>query len=150
LLVYLLIAAAAIGVIWLAVWLSMRAQRRYQKQPRWLFDRLCNAHGLRWTERRLLWRVAREQFPKTPIQLFLEPGSLQPPFAKFHRQWEVEILTAIRARLFSDLKNDSPATAARSCTAGFTPLMPTVSREGINVSNLLIATSTSVESASTS
>jgi hypothetical protein len=145
LLVYLLAAAAVIAVIVLVVRLYARAQRRYQKQPRWLFEQLCNAHGLRRAQRRLLWQVAREQFPENPIRLFLEPGSLKPPHAKFHRQSETDALTAIGSRLFCDLVHDSPATTARAAAAGATPLMPIASRAGIDVSNLLIATSTRCE-----
>jgi hypothetical protein len=150
LLVYLLAGATAIALTWLAVRLYVRAQQRYQKQPRWLFQRLCRAHRLRWAERRLLWQVALEQYPENPIQLFLEPEGLKPPYAKFHRQSEMDVLAAIAARLFSDYNSDAAAAVARAAAAGPNPLMPLAARAGIDVSNLLIASSTFNESTAAS
>ena len=67
-----------LGVIALAIWLLACFKERQDgpertNSPRRLFRDLCRAHGLKFSDRWLLWRVARWQRLSQPAKLFLEP-----------------------------------------------------------------------------
>ena len=73
----------ALWVLVLAVvatlfWLLTRFRERQDgpdrtNSPRRLFRELCRAHHLKFSDRWLLWRVARWQRLSQPAKLFLEP-----------------------------------------------------------------------------
>jgi len=75
----MIILASIALVVWVLSYI-VRAQegRRRYRGPIWLFLSLCKAHRLRWSDRVLLWRVARAQSVRDPARLFLEPELLQP------------------------------------------------------------------------
>lgn len=100
----LLIVASVVVAVWiLSKVLERYGGRRPIDSSTLLFLSLCRAHRLRWSERWLLWRIARDQRLKDPARLFLEPERLDPakmPSALRHRGAE---LGAILGRLFSGL-----------------------------------------------
>lgn len=80
----LILIACLVGVAVVAVLVtrhfSKRQERGYTSQ-RALFTELCRSHGLSWTHRRLLKRLAA-QHGMSPCELFLEPAR----FASEHCQ----------------------------------------------------------------
>jgi hypothetical protein len=96
----LVFLTALVVMLWLVSrWLKRRQRAQPYNSPRRLFFGLCRAHGLRWSDRWLLWRVAKWQRLKDPGRLFLEPqrfeeANLGPLRASAPR------LKAIRQRLF--------------------------------------------------
>ncbi len=99
-----------LGVL-LTLWLVSSIWERFDgRHPidssRMLLLSLCKAHGLCWSDRWLLWRVARAWRLKEPAQLFLEPERLDPeqlPPALRPRKERLELL---RERLFAGLGGD--------------------------------------------
>ncbi|NQU23718.1 MAG: hypothetical protein HQ567_20745 [Candidatus Nealsonbacteria bacterium] len=73
----LLIALTAL-ILLLTYVLNLQESRRKYSSPLRLFLALCKAHGLRWSECWLLWRVARSQRLRDPTRLFLEPERFAP------------------------------------------------------------------------
>ena len=101
----LVIGLLILGGIALAVWilsyaLKFQEQRRSRPGPLRLFLSLCKAHRLRWSQRWLLWRVARARQLRDPARLFLEPEMLET--ADLGRSFETRQaqLNRIRHRLF--------------------------------------------------
>jgi hypothetical protein len=108
------------------------------ESARQLFNRLCRAHRLRRNDQSLLWRVAREQYPQNPLQLFLEPDSLRLPKLKVMRRVESDRLAAVAKQLYGDFE----AEAARAAVAKSRPVPPTPLRAaappaGIDVGTLV-------------
>ncbi len=77
--VWLLVAGAAIGVISLILVIANRVawHWRYRSHPG-LFCGLCKVHGLDAASRRLLKRVVRFHRLRQPARLFIEPKWLEP------------------------------------------------------------------------
>jgi hypothetical protein len=101
------VAALALGV-WLLARLLERCDGRRPTDSRWmLFVRLCGAHGLRWRERWLLWRIAREQRLDEPAWLFLDPRRLEAAAGGPFQGRSASQLEALRRRLFAGI--DAPA-----------------------------------------
>ena len=105
----LVIGLLILGGIALAVWilsyaLKFQEQRRSRPSPLRLFLSLCKAHRLRWSQRWLLWRVARARQLRDPARLFLEPEMLEA--ANLGRSFETRqaLLKQIRHRLFDRLE----------------------------------------------
>ncbi len=105
----LVIGLLILGGIALAVWilsyaLKFQEQRRSRPSPLRLFLSLCKAHRLRWSQRWLLWRVARAQQLRDPARLFLEPEMLEA--TNLGRSFEIRRaqLNQIRHRLFDRLE----------------------------------------------
>ncbi len=99
-------ALAILAVVIVLAWLlarvrTVRERRRAYHGPLRLFLSLCKAHNLLWSERWLLWGLARAQRLKQPARLFLEPQWFDT--AGLGRAWRVRAasLSAIRDRLFS-------------------------------------------------
>jgi hypothetical protein len=75
--IYLLAVAGIAVAVWLLSYLlRLQERRRGHASPLRLFLSLCKAHGLRWSQRWLLWRVARAQQLRDPARLFLDPERL--------------------------------------------------------------------------
>jgi len=112
----LVATVAVLVVLVLAVWswyMDRREQRRPVNSPLRLFWALCGAHQLRWTDRWILWRLARYQRLDDPARVFLEPQRLSTAnLSPALRQRHSEIKT-LREILFADLPAPDPvATAA--------------------------------------
>ena len=74
----LLLTAITALILLLTYALNLQERRRNYSSPLGLFLALCKAHRLRWSERWLLWRVARSQRLRDPARLFLEPERFAP------------------------------------------------------------------------
>ena len=101
LLIVTIIAAVALVVSRI---IRSRKRRRGYASPLGLFLELCRAHKLKWSQRWLLWRLARIEQLSEPARLFLEPewyaaGSLPRELRQRAGQ-----LKSIRDRLFADVK----------------------------------------------
>ena len=91
-LLLLCVVIALATTLWLASRRAGARERRGFNSPRALFGELCRGHGLKWENRRLLWRLARAQQLTHPTQLFLEPdrfdlANLGPDLAAQHEQF---------------------------------------------------------------
>lgn len=135
-----LTAVLILGGIGLAVWvlsylLSLRERRRGYSSPLGLFLSLCKAHRLRWSQRWLLWRLARSQRLRDPALLFVEPERFQPASLGPTLRSRSDELAQLRGRLFAEPKQQSPRRppAADSSLAG-TPLPPVPSPPALDVS----------------
>jgi hypothetical protein len=70
----LLILAGIAALVWLlSRFLGAPDRRKPYNGPVRLFFSLCKAQELRWSDRWLLWRLARARRLKDPARLFLEP-----------------------------------------------------------------------------
>ena len=69
---FLIIAAVIAGIWAIAQMSALRRAARASRSPRRLFLSLCRAHRLSWSQRWLLWRVARAHGFKNPARVFLE------------------------------------------------------------------------------
>ncbi len=78
-LLWLGMAAAAIGTISVAVYFAHRAalRRRLNSHPG-LFDALCKVHQLDRGQRTLLRQIVRVRNMRYPGQIFTEPGWMNP------------------------------------------------------------------------
>jgi hypothetical protein len=99
-------ALAILAVIIVLAWLLLRlraVQERHRPYhgPLRLFLALCKAHNLRWSERWLLWRLARAQRLKEPARLFLEPQRFDIADPRRLSPGEAARLRRIRDQLFS-------------------------------------------------
>jgi hypothetical protein len=75
----LLVLVAILLAFWLAARFMDRPRRaRVTHRPRGLFFELCRAHRLKWSDRWLLWRVARRHRLGQPAVVFLSPELLKP------------------------------------------------------------------------
>jgi hypothetical protein len=97
------VAGVAVAVGLLSYLLRIQERRRGRPSPLRLFLSLCKAHRLRWSQRWLLWRVARAQRLRDPARLFLEPRRLLPAGLglRFEGRWAQ--LEEIYDRLFDQL-----------------------------------------------
>jgi hypothetical protein len=89
--------AALAGAAWLTLWLIRRANDAGGNSPGRLFAHLCRAHGLDWSDRRLLLRLARSRGLADPARVFVEPRFLQ---ATSVDSAPAARLTELRRRLF--------------------------------------------------
>jgi hypothetical protein len=115
----LLMAVALVAGLWAATrLLGMRRRRRGYHNPWKLFRALAKAHRLRWSDRRLLARVARQQNIRDPARLFLEvqlwdEQALGPAFAL-----EIVRLRTLRMQIFeASSQTKSIETGARRTSA---------------------------------
>ena len=110
-----LLVLAGIGVF---VWFLSYAIRLQEKgrglpSPFGLFLQLCKAHQLRWSQRWLLWRLARAQRLRDPARVFLEPERYEPAHLSPALQPRAAELEELRGRLFfqaDEEKDDDEAT----------------------------------------
>jgi len=107
----LAILAVVAASIWLLARFVERCQRRRSKvRPRLLFLALCRAHRLRWSERWILWQIARGQRLRDPGRVFLEPERLDLANVPVRLRSRAALIEQLRRRLFSE--QDLP-TASR-------------------------------------
>jgi hypothetical protein len=73
--------------------------KSYDSPPE-LFRELCRAHGLNWSSRRLLKRLAAEWQMSSPAQLFVEPERFST--ARLGAEWheKADELERLRRQLF--------------------------------------------------
>lgn len=69
----MLVAAGLATVVAVYIFVRDSWQKRMSLSPRGLFNELCRAHRLKWSQRRLLWRLAKSQNLPNPAALFLTP-----------------------------------------------------------------------------
>jgi hypothetical protein len=130
----LVIALCVLGGILFAVWLLSKLPAFGQRSgsynsPRRLFRGLCRAHGLGWSERRLLWQLAQAEQLADPARLFLEPERFDEVHLNDALCARAAELKEIRQRLFCDppTQDRAPPEAntprAREVPAA-TPLLP--------------------------
>jgi len=100
----LMIVGGVLLSMWvLARFLSYQERRRASARPLRLFCSLCKAHGLRWSEWWLLWKVARCQRLRDPARVFLEPERLDPANLNTALRRRQAKLEALRGRIFGGL-----------------------------------------------
>lgn len=114
--VVLTIAVALIAGLLLLNRLLDRRDRdqRQANQPLRLFLALCKAHGLSWSDRWLLWRVAHSQKLRDPGRLFLEPERLDPVSLSPSLRPQVARLRMLRERLFGHIAGEDSIPAAQA------------------------------------
>lgn len=108
---YLIMGLLILVGIVVGIWVLAKVLERYEKRrpmnsSLMLFLGLCKAHRLRWTQRWLLWRVARDQQLKDPARLFMEPERLDPSNLRGVLRLRGPQLEAIRSRLFAGMSAD--------------------------------------------
>lgn len=99
--VILLCCLLAVWVLSFVARLQERQRPLLSKSPLGLFLGLCRAHGLRWSERWLLWRVAMTRRLRDPARLFLEPGLFDPGTLTPSLRAQAVELRQLRERLFA-------------------------------------------------
>jgi hypothetical protein len=116
----LLLGLLILAVVGAGVWAATRLAtgptmgQRYDN-PWQLFHALCKAHGLGWTERHLLKRMATLQGLKDPARIFLEADRWEPNRLPHGIRHEFTRLSALQKRLFEmpvDVNPGKPATKA--------------------------------------
>lgn len=104
---WLMILGGIVAALWLLSYLvTLQERRRGFMSPILLFLSLCKAHRLRWSERWLLWRVARAQRLRNPARLFLEPERLQAVKPGWGSRTRSGKLEGLRERLFAGLEQE--------------------------------------------
>ena len=100
--VMVLVLGGIVVLIWLLTRVLTIVERRRYKSPLRLFLALCRAHEINWSDRWLIWRLARAHRLSHPAQVFVDPArfdgqGLSRGFTvKRHR------LNAIRDKLFAE------------------------------------------------
>ena len=117
-------SCAALLAIWLAAWAWRRLARWVRSTPRWLFHQLCKAHRLKWQDRRLLWQVANEQYPRNPALLFVHPDSLSVPKLRIRRRVDMERLAALGGQLFREPEETPKPDNASSLEPAVSKVVP--------------------------
>jgi hypothetical protein len=104
--VYWLLVLAAIVVVGLAVSYAVSLIKRWRVKaiPLGLFWSLCSAHKLQWSERFLLWQLARLEHLTDPARLFLEPEWYNASSLPAELRFKAAQLKKIYHRLFAGLK----------------------------------------------
>lgn len=96
------------GIVALVLILSFvvkfRQWRRAHASPLGLFVTLCRAHKLNWSERILLWRLARLQHLTDFARLFLEPDRFKTSRLTSGLRPKAAQLKSIHDRLFAEAK----------------------------------------------
>ncbi len=104
---------AASLLFWgLAHWMERR-HGFFANRPLGLFISLSRAHALSWSDRWLLWQLARSHRLRAPARLFLEPerfdASRLPPAMRRH----AARLEGLQERLFAGLAEAEHEISAR-------------------------------------
>ena len=135
----LLILAAAVVAVWLLSYFVRRQERRGAYiSSGGLFLSLCRAHRLRWSQRWLLWRVARAQRLRDPARLFLEPQWLEPARLSPALRARANELNGLRKQLFAkpkqeDRKQDADPRGTTDLQRTGTPLLPSTPGANLDV-----------------
>jgi len=135
----LLLLAGAILAIWLLVHLLKIQERRggYISAAT-LFLSLCRAHRVGWSQRWLLWRVARAQQLREPARLFLEPERLDAARLGPALQTYAAALDGLRQRFFAEMERkqddqDSEPPKPNHDQPAATPLMPSTAGPALDL-----------------
>lgn len=103
----LLILAGILAVMIIIALVNKFRQRRSNHTSPWgLFLSLCRAHKLKWSERWLLWQLARLEHLADPARLFLEPDWFKSSGLPPALRAQAARLKSIRDRLFAELKGN--------------------------------------------
>jgi hypothetical protein len=128
LVVFALIVAGIVVAAWgVSYVLKVEERRRGHARPLRLFLSLCKAHGLRWSEWWLLWRVARAQRLRDPARLFLEPQRLEAVSLGRSFQTSQAQLRQIRDRLFGQFEPEPGGSTGGLSTSAEGELAPSSS-----------------------
>jgi len=100
----LILGGALVGFWILSLVLARQERNRRCNSPLKLFLSLCKAHELPWSQRWLLWRVARYQRLRDPARLFLEPERLEPINLSPVLQTRSAVFKEVQGRLFARSK----------------------------------------------
>ncbi len=107
----LLILACGVLVLWaLSYLMKFQEKQGSFSSPTMLFWSLCQAHGLRWSDRWLLWRVARAARLRDPARLFLEPERFEPSKLRPALRIHAARLGRLVGMLFGDPPPPQPET----------------------------------------
>ncbi len=99
----LMVLAGVVLVLWaLSYLLKFQDEQTAFTSPTMLFWSLCRAHGLRWSDRWLLWRVARTARMVEPARLFLEPERFEPAQLRPRLRLHAARLSRLAEMLFVD------------------------------------------------
>ncbi len=105
----LAVAAGVAAVVWALWYVNLRQQGGGQRsRPLGLFFELCRAHGLRFTDRWLLWRLARAEGLRDPARLFLESERFESADLPAVLRLRAGQLERLRQRLFPEALDASP------------------------------------------
>jgi hypothetical protein len=112
--------AAVVLVFVLMFHLVRRLVRLWRSTPTWLFLRLCRAHGLSWSARCLLWRVAHELKMHDAAMVFLDPACIERASALPSFIDSGQALLELHTRLFVGADEEPPEVTPRTTpiTAG--------------------------------
>jgi hypothetical protein len=123
----LILGGIALAVGTLSYLLRLHQRRRGRARPLRLFLSLCKAHRLRWSERWLLWRLARAHRLTDPARLFIEPPLLRAPSKSPSLQSRRAQLRQLRLHLFGQLPQPPPQNASEQPETGRPPAADTSS-----------------------
>lgn len=103
-----IVAACAGAALIFSRYISRQERAGRHHHPRALFRKLCQAHDLTWTERRLLLKLSQAHGLAHPGRLFIEPerftiSSLSPELAR-----QADLVEELRERLFGDWIDPTP------------------------------------------
>jgi hypothetical protein len=97
------ILAGIAALVWLlSRFLTVQEHRKAYNSPLRLFLALCKAHELRWSDRWLLWRLARERRLKDPARIFLEPQLFEEAGLRRSLRAQAPRLRQLRNALFAE------------------------------------------------
>jgi len=103
-----------------SLWLLLRFADRYQRRwrpashPYRLFITLCKAHQLKWSDRWLLWKLARSQRLRDPGRVFLEPERFDTTNLSSSLRQHSARIHLLRERLFNRTGTEEPLPATTS------------------------------------
>ncbi len=113
LILFLTVLAAASLLFWgLARWMERR-HGLGANRPLGLFLSLSKAHRLGWSDRWLLWRLARSHRLRAPARLFLEPERFEASRLPLAMRRHAARLEALQERLFAGLAEAEEEISAR-------------------------------------
>lgn len=118
--------AALFGVLWLVASWSERRVRKDSSLG--LFLTLAKAHALTWSDRWLLWRIARAKGVTEPALLFLDPRITSPQAAYHLAPHSADRLKTLRRQFFSGIdqvEETTVETTAEAEHAGGPSALPT-------------------------
>ena len=104
--VLLIMAGFTAGIWGLSLLAAKQGRRGRSNNPRKLFVSLCRAHGLNWSARRLLAKVARWQRLAQPGRLFVEPERFDVTNLSASLKRQQPRLVEIREMLFAAPESD--------------------------------------------
>ena len=113
LILFLTVLAAASLLFWgLAHWME-RGHGLVANRPLGLFLSLSKAHGLGWSDRWLLWQLARSHRLRAPARLFLEPERFEASRLPLALRRHAAQLAGLQERLFAGLAEAEKEISAR-------------------------------------